>query len=300
MNMQSKQAIQLRLITHNIRYAATTLSPGEAPWEERLPLLASQFRYQTFALSTTVLCLQEVLKHQLDDLLDSLNTSPLGFNEVTKNECRWISVGVGRDDGEDAGEFNPILFKPSIWELMFTTTAWLSPKPKQRGWDAGSNRIATMARLRHRETGQMVVVVNTHLDDQGSIARREESSFLVRLCAEWIRNREKPEVLWPLLLAGDLNSEVEGEAYVNIALKLGPDVQTMVAPKLRYGNEMTFTEFSDDARKGQRLDFIFAPAYLDVKPAFRVIHYAVLPNRFEDGVFHSDHRAVVADLELLG
>ncbi len=34
------------------------------------------------------------------------------------------------------------------------------------------------------------------------------------------------------------------------------------------------------------------------KNCWEVSGYAVLPNRFEDGVYHSDHRAVVTDVLL--
>jgi hypothetical protein len=36
----------------------------------------------------------------------------------------------------------------------------------------------------------------------------------------------------------------------------------------------------------------------EARPQWRVQGYAVLPNRFEDGIYISDHRAVVGDVVL--
>jgi hypothetical protein len=47
------------------------------------------------------------------------------------------------------------------------------------------------------------------------------------------------------------------------------------------------------------LDFVFVGKG-EGKGRIEVEGYAVLPNRFDDGVFVSDHRAVVADLVILG
>jgi hypothetical protein len=65
----------------------------------------------------------------------------------------------------------------------------------------------------------------------------------------------------------------------------------------KYGDQITFTGFKEKTT-GQVLDFVF------VGPrngsAWEVKGYSVLANRFDDGVWSSDHRAVVADLVLRG
>ncbi len=75
------------------------------------------------------------------------------------------------------------------------------------------------------------------------------------------------------------------------------DLLDLAPPGTRHGNELTFTSFAP-GRKGsepsKRIDFLFArePEAAGVK----VLGVAVEPNCFDDGVFLSDHRAVVADV----
>lgn len=83
------------------------------------------------------------------------------------------------------------------------------------------------------------------------------------------------------------------------------DLQMMVPENERYGDSNTFTGF--DSKNLKRIDFIFVntedPILVnnDSKRPERwlVEGYAVLPNRFEDGVYNSDHQVVVGDLSMM-
>ena len=86
------------------------------------------------------------------------------------------------------------------------------------------------------------------------------------------------------------------------------DVQMMVPENQRYGDFNTFTGF--DSRNLKRIDFIFVnkdnanSANSNSKGdgpgrGWLVEGYAVLPNRFEDGVYNSDHQAVVGDVSMI-
>ena len=72
------------------------------------------------------------------------------------------------------------------------------------------------------------------------------------------------------------------------------DIRDLVPKEKRYGNdEITYTSFAGE-EKQTRIDFLFA---LDVTGVtYRT--FAVVPNRFDDGTALSDHRAVVADVEI--
>lgn len=306
--------LSLRVITHNIRYAARNTLPGEEPWPIRLPRLAAQLRYH--AITDTIVCLQEVLFHQLVDILSALNSTPassqssqtpwssetnpaspsqrvpsqeLGSQNLRSNPAPvssytdWEFVGVGRDDGYKAGEFNPIIYQPKVWRVLEHRTEWLSPRPHERGWDAGSNRLVEIALFQHRKSGQIVVVMNTHLDNQGFVARREAARMLIKFM---------DKTTAPGILTGDLNSDDQGEAYKLLNGRVGSDVRHLVEKEARYGDETTFTGFQSRDKDKERIDYIF------IGGKWTARMYAVLPNRFEDGVYLSDHRAVVADLEL--
>lgn len=257
-----------------------------------------------------------MLFHQLVDLLTSL-TAPTFFDpphvfrgsrssdddDTATQEARpeWDFVGVGRDDGQKGGEFNPIFYRRKLWRLLEHQTKWLSPRPRERGWDAGSNRIVEIARFEHRETGAVIVVMNTHLDHSGVVARREAARMLYTYAEEVTKfaSTERSTSL-PLLLSGDLNSNSQGDAYKIMNGPVGQDVRNLFRQESLYGDEMTFTGFMGREKDLDRIDYIFAHSSLAflVQDQWIPRMYAVLPNKFDDGIYLSDHRAVVADLEL--
>ena len=108
-------SIFVRVLSKNVRYATTAPFPGEEPWEVRRPRLVSELRFNTTGHQEAFLCCQEVLKRQLDDVLEGLNSTSV----------EWAYIGVGRDDGVEAGEFAPIFYRPAVFELekFFTVSA---------------------------------------------------------------------------------------------------------------------------------------------------------------------------------
>ena len=108
--------VNLRLMTWNIRYAIRTPSTGEKPWSVRRAKVYSGVNFQSAGRPETLLCFQEALHEQVADLEEDLGPE-------------WQRVGVGRDDGVDAGEFSPIFFHDGVWELEKNRTYWLSETP---------------------------------------------------------------------------------------------------------------------------------------------------------------------------
>ena len=59
-------------------------------------------------------------------------------------------VGVGRDDGKEAGEYSPIFYDQTRFEVVKWKTLWLSPTPDvpgSKGWDAVSSSRTPKLRL---------------------------------------------------------------------------------------------------------------------------------------------------------
>ncbi|KAI9777474.1 MAG: hypothetical protein M1839_008886 [Geoglossum umbratile] len=279
--------LPLRILTYNIRYATTTPSPGEEPWPTRLPHLLAQLRFHTRHNPAALLCLQEALHHQLGSILQGLGPT-------------WASLGVGRADGHQRGEFCPILYRADVWTVVRARTRWLSPTPDvpSRGWDAALPRVVTMGELRHTAGGVALAVFNTHLDDQGRVSRVEAA----RLLRAWVEECGREVVL-----AGDFNCEAGGEVWRVLTDGEGRglvDLRTLVPREEWVGNEVTYTGFAGG--KGQRIDFLLLRGFKgrdeggeEEGEGGRVSGYAVLENRFDDGVFISDHRAVVGDVVLV-
>ena len=299
--------LPLRVITHNIRYLTNPDQrfDQEPPWSERLPLLSSQFLFHSrlrYNPPHTVIFLQECLTQQLHDL-----HAALGADD-------WEYRGVGRDDGEDQGERCVVLFRKSYWKLLNFDTTWLNESALEdghgevgkKGWDAASVRVVTscVLRSRHQELVEdhevmslkNVLFMNTHLDDQGVLARKN-SAHVINTVAYGLSWKFD---LQGCVVGGDLNSEVDGEAYKVLTdkSKYGGgclDTRSSVSSGDRYGEDNTFTGFdgTGDGEGCKRIDFLFTNQAWNNK----VASHAVLPNAFEDGIRGraSDHRAVLAD-----
>ena len=346
-------ALPLRILTHNIRYAATSLERNEKPWPERLPLIVSELSYNTqfltgstsnesvfpesiiqTAAGAAFICLQEVLHGQLVDILAGLNDQDVSRDSSTPSIGPiWAHIGVAREDGLEKGEYSPILYPVQVLTLLHFENIWLSSTPQipSKGWDAGSPRILTVGIFEHKMTGQRVMACCTHLDNQGGIARRQSVRLILetikRIRGQWstihapdCRLEDPPKGIG-VFLAGDFNSLPEQEAYLEMKHSdLMCDLRDHVGSKKRYGEEITFTGFNkdQDPEDQGRLDFIWlgpketvtdhgacyeralGPALARDGLWWDVQGYAVLPNRFEDGIYSSDHRAVVGDVCLHG
>ena len=273
----------MRVISKNIRYATTEPFEGEELWSVRKDYLVSELRFNSLHDESALLCCQEVLHEQLEDILQGL-----------RQLDSWDSIGWGRDDGKEAGEYSPIFFRPAVWQIIESEPIWLSPTPDipSKDPDAGSIRILTRAKLKHISTEFIVVVYCTHLDNVSSDARKR--------AADQICGIARNDIQLPIILAGDFNSEDTQEAYQTITQSgIFHDIGSS-SSGYKYGNSHTFTGFGTKDDVPIKIDYIFYsnPATSEGNPYFTVQNYAVLSNVFEDGVYNSDHRAVVADVVL--
>lgn len=289
--MRAHATLPVRILTHNIRYATKSPFKGEKPWSERKRLIVNELKYNTAHNPEAFICLQEVLHEQLIDILSGLNGNTTSPSNSRTEQCEhrtakdeWAYIGVGRDDGHQAGEYSPIIYRPSIWELESWNTVWMSPTPDRpgKGWDAGSIRIVTIGHFTHRASKKRVVGLCTHFDEQGKVSRRESAKIVQGIV------RDVERAVW---LAGDLNSEMDGEAYRNLNGEESKLIDTKGEAQWRYGNEITCTGFQQEEMT--IIDYVFVS-----KKGWALEGFSVLPNQFEDGVYSSDHRAVVVDAVL--
>lgn len=317
----SSPSLQLRILSFNIRYATSSPFTNEKPWPQRYPLVLNQLQHEVRFLdgssqssAASFICLQEVLNNQLVDILAGLNNLPTSTNTTPADGPLWAHVGVGRDDGKTKGEYSPIIYPVTLFNLLHSETVWLSPTPNvpSKGWDAGSIRILTVAVFEHKVTKQRLLASATHLDNAGSVSRKNSVGIIL----ETLRRVEKEcaikgETL-PIFLAGDFNSQPNQEAYLAMAQSdYMYDLQTFVPARRRYGNSVTFTGFQPEKNKDDqgRIDFIWlgpkdalcngtGSGAEQVKCEWDVNGYAVLPNVFDEGVYGSDHRCVVGEVNL--
>ncbi|KAH7129349.1 Endonuclease/exonuclease/phosphatase [Dactylonectria estremocensis] len=276
----SSGTINLRLVTYNIRLAVAVGGSGEELWAVRQPLMSAQLNYETAGRPESLLCFQEATYPQVQDLDDGLGDE-------------WTYVGVGRDDGAQAGEFSPIFYRPSVWKLEKNTTYWLSETPEKAGsvgWDAALPRIVTVARFRHSSSGARLVYMCTHFDHLGQTARENSAKLLVNVSDEWASYKKKT---LPVFLGGDLNVTPDNAAYQTLAEEMH-DAKDVVPQEHRFGNVKTYTGFTVDSSDDTEIDHIF----VNDPEGLEWDSFAVLNTRFEDNIFISDHRPVVVDLKI--
>ncbi|MES2476696.1 MAG: endonuclease/exonuclease/phosphatase family protein [Verrucomicrobiota bacterium] len=179
-------AIALRLMSFNVRYEGPG-DTGSRAWPQRI--LGAVHLLQREA--PDVIGVQELLHGQAADLRASM--PEFGFH------------GVGRDDGERAGEYSGIFYRHDRLELDSTDcgTFWLSDTPEivgSRTWGNEIPRVAAWCRFTHRASGRGFYVFNTHWDHRNQPSR-ERAALLIARRIDARRHAEESVVL-----LGDFNS----------------------------------------------------------------------------------------------
>ncbi|KAH7349118.1 hypothetical protein BKA66DRAFT_516576 [Pyrenochaeta sp. MPI-SDFR-AT-0127] len=236
--MKAHAAIPIRIITHNIRYAANPPTVGEKTWSVRKQLILNELHYNTLHNAESFICLQEVLHQQLLDIMAGLN----------KEKEEWAYIGVGRDDGKQAGEYSPIIYRKGAWELSKWESVWLNENGAvgKKGWDAGSIRIVTIGHFQHVQSKKKLVGLCTHFDNVGTVSRRESAKIILKVIGNLTSPTNSATAEGPpVFVAGDLNSKPSGEAYqiLNASDSSLKDAQGLA--RWKYGNQYTFTDFNE-------------------------------------------------------
>jgi endonuclease/exonuclease/phosphatase family metal-dependent hydrolase len=251
-------------MTFNLRYPNP--NDGAHFWENRKEIVFETIR----EFAPDVLGVQEaylVQNHQLEGALPE-----------------YSLFGVGRNDGEQAGEHCTLLYRKGILALQEGGTFWLSETPNvvaSRHWGNRLPRICTWARFQHRDTEQCLTVYNVHLDHESQEAREKGIGLLL----EMIREQAYSEAV---VVIGDFNAE-EGNRATTLLLE-ARFVDTFRAMHPTAEAVSTFHGFTGE-RQGDKIDYIFA------SPAFQVHSAEIVRNQTPDR-FASDHFPVTATLVL--
>lgn len=258
-NAQRENAINI--ISYNIRL--NVASDGENAWPKRKDNVKALVRFH----DADILCVQEALPLQVDELLENTN---------------YAMEGVGRDDGKRAGEFSAIYFDKSRFIRKDGGTFWLSETPEKpsKGWDAALNRVCSWVRLFDKKNKKEFLVFNTHYDHIGVQARIESAKLLKRKIQEIA-----PKL--PVVFTGDLNVTPETEAIATIKSFLIDAKEASVEPA--YGPVGTFNAFKFDSPLKDKIDYIF------VNKGFKVQKFGVLSDS-KDLRYPSDHLPIIARL----
>ncbi len=271
---------ELRVMSFNIRYG--TADDGEDSWSRRREPVVDLVR----EFGPDLLGLQEALRFQLDEIERDLP----GYEEV----------GVGRDDGAEAGEYAAILFRAARLSLVSSGTFWFSDQPDlpgSVGWGARLPRICTWAVLADRETGREVLALNVHLDHESATSRARSAERIAERVAILGQGR-------PVVLTGDFNAGPQSSP-LRFLLGASEDPGTRSdaggppSPALRDSFAQVHPDSSPAGTYhgftgrpgGERIDLILVSAEWEVVTA--AIHEAS-----RDGRYPSDHFPVSAVLRM--
>lgn len=258
----SLNAQQMSIMTYNIKLDYP--KEGENSWMNRKPFFINQLKFY----EPDVLGVQEAMPNQMKDMDNLL----VDYN----------FVGVGRDDGKDEGEYSAIFYKADQFEVLESSTFWLSETPEKvsMGWDAVYNRVCTYALFENLKTKKMFWVFNTHLDHIGTEARIES----IKLILNKIKLLNTQGL--PVILMGDFNMEETHESIKYISKSLN---DSKYVARNTFGPSGTFNNFEFHKPVTRRIDFIFVSDHITVNK------YAVLSDS-KACRYPSDHLPVFADI----
>ena len=259
----------LRVMSFNIRYG--TANDGVNSWPDRRELALDAIR----DYGPAVMGVQEALKFQLDEI---------------RQAFPWLGqIGVGREDGVEAGEYSAILYDHRRLAAQDSGTFWLSETPDVPGstsWGNNITRIATWARLREASTGREFLVLNTHWDHESQNAREKSAAQIVG----WLESRAASH---PVIVMGDFNSGEQNPAFQALIANDDRNVplrDTFRAVHPEATEVGTFHAFNGK-RDGEKIDAIL------VSPEWKVRAAAIVTTN-DNGRYPSDHFPVTATLEL--
>lgn len=252
------------VMTYNIRL--NVKSDGENWWENRKDKVTALMNYY----EADFIGAQEVQFEQLVYLRSALPD--------------YSSIGVGRDDGKEQGEFSCILFNQTKYKPLTQGTFWLSQTPDKvsMGWNAVCNRVCTYGLFEHIKTKKKLWVFNTHFDHVGDTARIESAKLIMERIKELTAKQN-----YPVVFTGDFNSQPTDAPVQYISQHLNNARMISVMPP--YGPAATWNAFKfDEVPKGW-IDHVF------VSKSISVQKYAVITDSY-DKKYPSDHFPVLVHI----
>lgn len=262
---QTNYKSELKIMSFNIRYGLA--DDGDNSWNFRKNNVADIIKKN----NPDLLGLQEALKFQIDELLKILP--------------EYKMIGVGRDDGKEAGEYSCIFYRKNKFYVDSTETFWFSDHPSIPGskdWGNNFPRICTWGKFIEKRSQRKFYYYNLHLDHESQPSREKSTELLVK------KIKSQKENL-PIILSGDFNCGDDNPAIQTIlSWGLKDTYRTLYN---RTENEGTFNNFKGETT-GERIDFIF------VSEGFKVREAKILRDNY-DGKYPSDHFPIFARIKFM-
>ena len=221
-----------------------------------------------------------VLKYMPDTIGFQETSSDWMNSLIAKLKGVYAWVGEGRNGGS-SGEYNPIFYNKSKFELKESGTHWMSDTPDvaSKFPESTYNRIYTYALLERKSDGKKIMIVNTHLDHKSEPARVKQ----IKVLLEFIEKYRD----YPIVLSGDFNTTPSSNVYSTVTKSFMKDSADVAMQAKRAS---TFTNYG---KSDKTLDYLF------VNPAkMSVAEYSVCNEKI-NGDYPSDHHPVLIKYSVL-
>ena len=282
----SLHAQELYVCTYNLRYKNSSDTDAGNGWNTRRTYLINLVNFQ----QPDLLGVQEALPAQMTDMRNGLT--------------EYGSIGVGRNDGNNSGEYSAIFYRKETMVLLDNGDFWLSDTPYKpskgfpsKGGSTTYYRICSWGKFFHKPSGTVIYHFNTHMDLDET--NRQQSYYLIKQKIEEIASKTAP-----VIVTGDYNA-VQTEDSYKLFLNSGFLYDSYTRAKQKFVTNGTCPGFnannySTAGGDYRRIDHIF------VTRAFNVDHFAVLNPCYYStsgtASYHlrafSDHSPVFAKLSL--
>ncbi len=258
---------QLKVMSFNLRYG--TAEDGENSWPNRRELVFDVIARH----SPDIIGVQEALRFQLDELAEALP--------------QYSEIGVGRDDGRQAGEYAAILYRRNRFDVEDQSTFWFSDTPETPGsvgWGTRVRRICTWARLFDSWSGRSFYLYNVHFDPQSQESRQKSAVLLAARIADRVTAD-------PAIVTGDFNEGEDGPAMEYLTGKAISPSPTRLTDTFRvlYPDSSVVGTFNgfEGRTKSSKIDAVL------VSEGWRVEAAAIVRDS-RGGRYPSDHYPVSA------
>lgn len=230
-------------------------------------------------------------KDELVQMLDYYHPDFLGIQEGLNHQVKFIDkkikqytyIGVGRDDGKEKGEYSAIFYDSTKFELLASSTFWLSKTPEKVsiGWDASMERICTYGVFKNTNSNAIIYVFNAHFDHRGKESRRQSAQLILDKIKEL--NLEKKRII----VMGDFNCIPDDDPI--LVFKSLLDDGKIKSQKGLYGPSGTFNGFDHLLIMERRIDYIFTKNV-------DVLSYRHLDDSRKNNLCISDHLPILIEI----
>lgn len=229
-------------------------------------------------------------KYAVTDIIYKENPTVFGVQEALQVQLAYIrsqcadyeDVGVGRDDGQNAGEHMNIFYNTKRVKLENWGRFWLSDTPDKPsyGWGEEYRRLAVWAVFTDLKSSKKFFYMNTH----GPL-KTDANYYALQLIARQLALLNPDG--FPALLTGDFNITADSDNFAPIR-KLMKNANEIDGDKKNLRD--TYDTFNGWGNGNGIIDFIWYSDFSEVKS------YRVVTDVYRKIRYASDHYPITAVL----